>query len=47
MEDSKAKKLLSAERRRVEGLLKAIDEAEVATGWPPTRKATCTTRPSP
>ena len=29
MEDSKAKKLLSAERRRVEGLLTGIDEAGV------------------
>ena len=29
MEDSKAKKLLSAERRRVEGLLSGIDEAGV------------------
>jgi DnaK suppressor protein len=29
MEDSKAKELLSAERRRVEGLLTAIDEAGV------------------
>ena len=29
MEDSKAKELLSAERRRVEGLLSGIDEAGV------------------
>jgi DnaK suppressor protein len=30
MEESKAKKLLSADRARVEGLLKAMDEAGVA-----------------